>query len=198
MTRGDTLNTLAAQLDIATPWLARANNLPPPYIIHLGQELTIPTGAPPYDDQAQNQPRKILYPSDALANTELIAIMSPPPARRDFLLPVRGNVIETQQTDHRIWAVGRSAPVRAAKTGVVLFNQAQVGDFGRVVALYHEGGFMTVYGHLRASLVKPGDIVSRGQIIARAGQSGKADDPRLYFEALKDGVRLDQRGLFSP
>ncbi|MBF0447841.1 MAG: M23 family metallopeptidase [Magnetococcales bacterium] len=53
---------------------------------------------------------------------------------------------------------------------------------GRSVSVQHNHGFMTRYGHLQTILVKPGDFIKKGQIIARSGQSGLTDGPHLHYE----------------
>lgn len=78
-------------------------------------------------------------------------------------------------------------PVRAAAGGVVL----DVGvhpEYGQTLELDHGNRLSTLYAHLNRSLVKPGDIVRRGQVIAEVGNTGRSTGPHLHFEVLLQGV----------
>lgn len=68
--------------------------------------------------------------------------------------------------------------VRASAPGRVTVAQ-QRGHYGLMIELDHGGGALTRYGALETALVKPGDHVSGGQIIARVGPTGPSTDPRL-------------------
>lgn len=81
-------------------------------------------------------------------------------------------------------------PVLAARTGVVTVTH-WLGGYGNTVALKHELGVSTVYAHLSAILVKPGERVTVGQAIARVGASGSATGPHLHFEVRVRGAAVD-------
>ncbi len=85
-------------------------------------------------------------------------------------------------------AVGE--PVRAVFDGTVAFSDWFKG-FGNLVILEHPGGFMTVYAHASERLVARGERVVEGQIIARGGDTGSLEGPRLYFEIWRDGKPED-------
>ena len=77
----------------------------------------------------------------------------------------------------------RRTPVFATADGVVRYVQdTNEGTFGRVVIIAHNFGFETVYGHLRYTDVKVGDVVKKGQQIARSGNSGRSNGPHLHYE----------------
>jgi len=77
----------------------------------------------------------------------------------------------------------RRTLVRATADGVVRYAQHKnEGTFGRVIIISHNFGFETVYGHLRFTDVKVGDVVSKGQVIARSGNSGRSNGPHLHYE----------------
>jgi len=77
----------------------------------------------------------------------------------------------------------RRTPVKVTADGVVRYVQDKnEGTLGRVVIVSHNFGFETAYGHLRFVDVKPGDIVSKGQVIARSGNSGRSNGPHLHYE----------------
>lgn len=78
-------------------------------------------------------------------------------------------------------------PILAAAGGVVTADDIHPA-YGRVVEVDHGGGLVTRYAHTSRVLVKPGDIVKRGQTIAEVGNSGRSTGPHLHFEVLLDGV----------
>jgi murein DD-endopeptidase MepM/ murein hydrolase activator NlpD len=72
-------------------------------------------------------------------------------------------------------------PVRAAGDGNVTGAQMGAG-YGREITLDHGHDVMTLYGHLSAVAVVPGQHVTRGQIIGYVGESGRATGPHLHYE----------------
>jgi murein DD-endopeptidase MepM/ murein hydrolase activator NlpD len=72
-------------------------------------------------------------------------------------------------------------PVRAAGDGDVTGAEMGAG-YGRQVVLSHGHDVLTLYGHLSAIAVFPGQHVTRGQIIGYVGQSGRATGPHLHYE----------------
>jgi murein DD-endopeptidase MepM/ murein hydrolase activator NlpD len=72
-------------------------------------------------------------------------------------------------------------PVRAAADGDVT-GAAMVGGYGREIMLDHGHDVTTIYGHLSAMAVVPGQHVARGQVIGYVGQSGRATGPHLHYE----------------
>ena len=121
------------------------------------------------------------------------AIPRPPRrAGRRFAWPVQGNVISGFgpkaggfYNDGINIAVRPGTPVRAAENGVVTYVGNELRGFGNLLLLRHEGGWVTAYAHAERIGVKPGDIVRRGQVIARAGRSGRVSHPQLHFEIRK-------------
>lgn len=72
-------------------------------------------------------------------------------------------------------------PVRAAGDGVVLDENMGAG-YGRQVVLDHGHDLITLYGHMSAVAVVPGQHVIRGQVIGYVGQTGRATGPHLHYE----------------
>lgn len=81
-------------------------------------------------------------------------------------------------------------PVRAAGDGDV--SGASMGaGYGREVVLDHGHGMSTLYGHLSAIAVLPGQHVTRGEIIGYVGQSGRATGPHLHYEVRVHNVPVN-------
>ncbi len=81
-------------------------------------------------------------------------------------------------------------PMIASAAGVVLPTEWHPA-YGHTVELDHGNGLVTRYAHCQTVLVKPGQMVKRGQVIAEVGSSGRSTGPHLHFEVLVDGVPQD-------
>ncbi len=71
--------------------------------------------------------------------------------------------------------------VQAARAGKVAFSGTQ-GGYGTTVVVEHADGSRSRYAHLSATLVEPGTMVAAGQLVGRAGSSGRATGTHLHFE----------------
>lgn len=86
-------------------------------------------------------------------------------------------------------------PVKASGKGKVEFVGVK-GGYGLTVEISHGFGYKTVYAHLSNSLVKEGQIIKRGQIIAKTGNSGLSSGPHLHYEVIHNGQNLDPSLFF--
>lgn len=82
------------------------------------------------------------------------------------------------------------APVRATADGQVSAASMGLG-YGREVVLDHGHEVTTVYGHLSAVAVLPGQHVSQGQVIGYVGQTGRATGPHLHYEVRVHNVPVN-------
>ena len=82
------------------------------------------------------------------------------------------------------------SPVRSAAAGRVK-AVADSARYGKVLVVEHGRDIETVYGHLGEVLVREGETVSQGQLVARAGKTGMTAEPLLYFEVREKGVAVD-------
>ncbi len=74
--------------------------------------------------------------------------------------------------------------------GVVVSSGERSG-YGGIVEINHGGGFKTRYAHNKQNLVKVGDVVKKGQVIALMGSSGRSTGPHVHFEVYKHGRPVD-------
>ena len=82
---------------------------------------------------------------------------------------------------------GRSgSDIIAVASGVVSWSGTKQG-YGRMVEVDHGNGYSTVYAHNRRNLVKVGDTVRKGDIIALMGATGRATGTHVHFEVLRNG-----------
>ena len=77
--------------------------------------------------------------------------------------------------------------IKAADGGTVT-TAGWSGGYGNLVVIRHDNGTLTYYGHNSSILVKVGDKVYQGQVIAKAGMTGKADGPHCHFEIRVNGA----------
>ncbi|MBQ9453285.1 MAG: M23 family metallopeptidase [Desulfovibrio sp.] len=82
-----------------------------------------------------------------------------------------------------------NAEVPAANSGRVIFC-GEVGIYGNLVVVDHGLGLMSLYAHLSDILVKQGDVVQKGQLIAHTGSTGLAFGDHLHFGILVGGVEV--------
>lgn len=82
------------------------------------------------------------------------------------------------------------SPIVAAGDGKVTFTGSR-GAYGNAVMIDHGSGFTTLYGHASAILVKVGQTVNKGEVIARMGNSGRSTGTHLHFSVFKRGVCQD-------
>ncbi|WP_411823225.1 M23 family metallopeptidase [Leptospira sp. 'Mane'] len=96
-------------------------------------------------------------------------------------------------------AIPKNSIVLAAADGMVEVA-GRSGDYGNTVKIYHNdlNHFHTVYGHNTAVLVKPGDFVKKGQIIAFSGNTGKSTGPHVHFEVRYQNVYLNPENFLTP
>ncbi len=81
-------------------------------------------------------------------------------------------------------------PIRAAASGIVsqaCYNRA----YGYMIVIQHNGGYSTLYGHNSRLLVRVGQQVKQGQIIARAGSTGWSTGPHLHYQLMKNGTPIN-------
>ena len=117
---------------------------------------------------------------------------------KDFLWPIAGKVISRfgakgkgLHNDGINIAAPRGTPVRAAQNGVVAYYGNELRGFGNLVLIKHARGYMTAYAHNSSGLVKRGQRVAKGQVIAKVGSSGNVSGPQLHFEIRKGRRAVD-------
>jgi murein DD-endopeptidase MepM/ murein hydrolase activator NlpD len=115
-----------------------------------------------------------------------------------FRWPVRGRVIAAygaktngKQNDGINVAVPEGTPVKAAEDGVVAYAGNELKGYGNLVLVRHANGYVTAYAHASELMVKRGDTIKRGQVIAKSGQSGEVGSPQLHFEIRKGSSPVD-------
>jgi murein DD-endopeptidase MepM/ murein hydrolase activator NlpD len=121
---------------------------------------------------------------------------------RRFVWPVVGRVISAfgdrpdgGRNDGINISTERGAPVHAAESGEVTYVGNELKGYGNLILIRHDNGFTTAYAHADGVLVKRGQRVARGEVIASAGATGDVSQPQLHFE-LRRGTRPVDPTLF--
>ncbi len=89
-------------------------------------------------------------------------------------------------------ATAKGSPIIATADGIVTFSGVK-GLLGKAVVIDHGHGISTRYAHCDKTLNQSGDIVKRGEIIARVGNSGRSTGPHLHYEVRLNGVQVNPR-----
>jgi murein DD-endopeptidase MepM/ murein hydrolase activator NlpD len=115
-----------------------------------------------------------------------------------FRWPVRGKVITSygaktngKANDGINLAVPEGTPIKAAEDGVVAYSGNELKGYGNLILVRHSNGYVTAYAHASELMVRRGDTIKRGQVIAKSGQSGEVASPQLHFEIRKGSNPVD-------
>jgi murein DD-endopeptidase MepM/ murein hydrolase activator NlpD len=130
-----------------------------------------------------------------------------PPARGSgaFLWPVRGRVLanygsggDGTHNDGINIGAPKGAAVQAADSGIVAYTGNELRGYGNLILVKHGNGWISAYAHCDQMLVKRGERVVRGQVIARVGSTGNVSEPQLHFELRRGNHAVDPREFLTP
>lgn len=203
--QGDTVYSISRRFGMSVVDFAAANSLREPYTISVGQRLVIPGAAQAQPTYGQSQPQVARSvnrraPDQRQLNAKVIEeTMSPRRlpelgSNSPFAWPVRGPVLmdfgdkttSGTRSDGINIAAPIGAPVRATADGEVVYRGSELDGYGNLLLVKHENGWVSAYAHTDAILVRKGDYVRQGQVIAKVGRSGSVDRPQLHFQLRKD------------
>lgn len=180
--RGDTLWRISRRYGTTVDAIVRANRIADSTRIAVGQRLWIPT------DGRVSPTRPNSWGSvDPRGKT----------ARNSFIWPVRGRISSgyglrgSAHHDGIDIKAREGTPVQAAEAGRVVHSDDSLSGYGNMVIIKHAGNYATVYAHNRRNLVRVGDFVEQGEVIAEVGQTGRASTPHVHFEVRRDGSPRD-------
>lgn len=146
---------------------------------------------------------KALSPADEDETKEIISKVE-----NELCWPVKGNITDTfgKRTDpfgsgeiylHKGLdiAVPMGEEVKAAMDGIVNISRYDA-TYGNYIVITHSNEIKTVYAHLEERFCNVGDVVTKGQTVASAGNSGRSTGPHLHFEIIMGGTtRIDPLSL---
>ncbi|HSI24648.1 MAG TPA: M23 family metallopeptidase [Methylotenera sp.] len=144
------------------------------------------------DDSLSSIEAKILQQSvlkDMLPNSKPIAAAYNSSSYGWRIDPFNGNKAFHEGLD---FTANTGTPIRAAADGIVSSTE-QGGAYGKLVKIEHGAGLETRYAHTSRILVKVGERVTKGQIVAEVGSTGRSTGPHLHYEIRLNGAALDPR-----
>lgn len=199
--KGDTLYSICWRYGLDYQDVAKANGIGPPYTIFVGQRIMLSGVAP--KARTAGKPRK--------RQEQRVAKTTAPPKRKvaqssqassiKWRWPHDGQILKRfslqGSVNKGVDIAGRLGDsVTCAADGIVVYAGSGLGGYGKLVIVKHNAQFLSAYGHNSNLLVREGDSVKGGQIVAEIGSSGK-DLAMLHFEIRKDGKPKDPL-LFLP
>ena len=101
--------------------------------------------------------------------------------------PFNGNPARHKGVD---FAGKENAEIIATASGVVSWAGERYG-YGHLIEINHGDGFKTRYGHNKKLLVTVGDVVDKGQVIARMGSTGRSTGPHVHYEILRNNTQIN-------
>jgi murein DD-endopeptidase MepM/ murein hydrolase activator NlpD len=184
---GENLYRIGRAYDLSHEELARVNGLRDAGQIYVGQRIFIPgaTRALPVEVITPAPPEKV--------------VTAPQPLdieRERFLWPVTGAINSgfgprgASFHDGIDIAAAAGTPIRAIDRGEVIYSD-QLRGYGNIVIIRHTDGLVSVYAHNDGNIARQGQVVSRGEIIARVGSTGRVTGPHLHFEIRKNNLAQD-------
>jgi murein DD-endopeptidase MepM/ murein hydrolase activator NlpD len=173
--RGQTLWRICKTYGVDMERVAKVNGIDDPTFIETGQRIFIP-GA------------------ERVLEVEIYRVR--PEGKLDFIWPLKGEISSGfgQRGGYLHKGIdiasNEGEEILASEAGIVSFS-GDLRGYGRVIIIKHNEEFSTIYAHNQINLVREGNEVRKGDVIARVGRRGKAKGPHLHFEIRRWGRSVD-------
>ncbi len=200
---GDSLGAIAQKYSVRSSQIMAANGLTDSNI-RIGQKLIIPASDKPAKRKVGLAPMRtdpVNTGSTPKPYTKPGKISTKAPARSGidkFRWPATGRVLSKfgeskngARNEGIDISVPEGTPVKATENGVVIYSGTELQDYGKMLLIRHDGGWVSAYAYNSRLNVNRGDKVRRGQTIARSGRTGKAKQPMVHFELRKDATPVN-------
>ncbi len=110
---------------------------------------------------------------------------------------VRNYIYQGKKIDQQVHlgydlSITQHVGVEASNDGRVVYA-APLGIYGNCIVVDHGYGLQTIYGHLSEIAVHEGDMVKRGQIMGKSGQTGMAGGDHIHFSMQLEGIQIDPK-----
>lgn len=188
---GQTLYSISQAYGVRVRVLMRVNAIGDPTQLRAGRYLWVPG----VDERVNVPPTAEVHASKQTPSRKKRTRRKKAPRKtftRYLIWPVDGTITSRfgprGRSTHEGIDIGAQtgSPVFAAADGMVKFSGWGPTGYGRMIIVKHPNHLTTVYAHNSQNLVKKGQKVTKGQIIARVGATGRASGPHLHFEVRND------------
>ena len=185
VTPGETLFRIGKAYGVTYQELARVNGIKDAGQIKVGQRIFIPGATRPL-------PVETITPAEPAPAAPVL----PEPGFETFLWPVNGTVNSgfgprgSSFHDGIDIAAPEGTPILAIEAGEVIYSD-QLRGYGNMVILRQAGGIVSVYANNESNLVREGQSVVRGEVVARVGSTGRVSGPHLHFEIRRNNAAQD-------
>ena len=184
--KGDTVYSIAKKYDsesqaiVDFPFNSFSND--ETFELAIGQTVVVPDGVKPADIPSAPRIRQLTPNAGTVV------------ASGNFVWPTAGSISQNFAWYHQgVDIANRGAPdVLAADAGtVIVAGWPDNFGYGNRVIIDHGNGYRTLYAHLQAIYVVPGQTVNRGARIGRMGSTGRSTGTHLHFEVIQGGAHLN-------
>ncbi len=207
---GDGLYAIAWRYGLDYRDIVRINHLQAPYKLEVGQKLyLVPPDAKSKQKPLATKPVVVSAgttkptQSAVKSSTTTTALKATPAVAATSSLawqwPAAGKVVQGfdgNGTQNKGINIVNSAgtPIKAAAAGQVVYSGSGLPGYGYLIILKHNDTYLSAYAHNSSVLVKEGQRVKAGEVIARMGNTG-ADRVMLHFEIRKQGQPIDPESV---
>lgn len=209
---GDTLFSIAWRFDKDFRQLAAANDIPSPYIIRVGQVLRLNWTQSQRKSLVKNtgntvnqksspsvtsKPKSTGKKASTGVSKKLPNVVKANPSDSGWQWPVKGKLVKafsmsTKNTNKGIDIKAANAKVISSRSGKVVYAGSRLKGYGNLIIVKHSEMFLSAYAHNKRLLVKEGDWVKQGQVIAHLGGAG-SNYESLHFEIRKQGKPVNPK-----
>ncbi len=213
---GNTLYSISRSFGMDVKSLAELNNIPAPYTISIGQKLVIPeTGTKTISTAGMSTPslstessiaKGAITPTPSTPKFQREASVETaeapktvsynkgePVGESRFSWPLQGKVVmgyglgpDGRRNDGINIAAPVGSPIRAVEDGEVVYRGSELEGYGNLLLIRHSDGWVSAYAHADAMLVRKGEKIRKGQVVAKVGKTGTVGQPQLHFELRHD------------
>ena len=185
---GENLFRIGKAYDVSFEELAKVNRLKDASQIYVGQRILIPG--------ANRQ-----LPVDMIAPVDVAPVTRTAPPLADLngellLWPVSGSINSgygprgSSFHDGIDIAAPEGTAIQSIESGEVIYSD-QLRGYGNIVIVRHQNGIVSVYAHNQVNLVREGQQVGKGEVIAKVGSTGRVTGPHLHLEIRKKNMAQD-------
>ena len=192
---GDTLYSIGQRFGLDHEKIARWNGIRNPGSLELGQRLRL---RPPRDRAERAKGAE----GEAKAGAgEGASAAAPGPKPEGWQWPLEGRIItrfagdDPRPNNGIDIAAPAGTEVRAVAGGRVVYSGDGLRGYGNLVIIRHSADYLTAYGYNRENLVAEDDKVEAGQVVARVGATGAAEESCLHFEVRRRTEPIDPLGV---